>query len=83
MAVLTVTTPPPVLAGGPGSLGYTNNQFWLTVTGPAGSNVVISASSDLQTWVPLATNPLGTGPLTFTDALATNYPARYYRAYLQ
>ena len=77
--------PPPPLrfATSNGSLGYTNGQFALTLTGPPGSNVVVSASSDLQTWNPLITNQLSGGTLRFTDATATNFSRRYYRARLQ
>jgi hypothetical protein len=66
-----------------GNFGLANNQFSLMLTGPAGSNAVISATTNLQTWVPLVTNPLTGGTLTFTDALATNFPSRLYRATLQ
>jgi hypothetical protein len=66
-----------------GSFGFTSNQFLLLLTGPAGSNAVISVSTNLQTWVPLMTNPLTGGTLTFTDTLATNYIYRFYRATLQ
>lgn len=65
------------------SLGFTNGQFVLTLTGPANSNAVISACSDLQSWNPLTTNQLSGGILQFTDATATNYSRRYYRARLQ
>ena len=82
VATLTVSNLPLVLPVGKGNLGCTNKQFWLTVAGPAGSNVVVYASTNLQTWVPLATNPLSLGSFTITDLLATNYPGRFYRAKL-
>jgi hypothetical protein len=82
VATLTVSNLPLVLTSGPGNLGCTNKQFWLTVAGPAGSNVVVYASTNLQSWVPQATNPLSLGSLTFTDLLVTNYPGRFYRAKL-
>jgi len=82
VATLTVSNLPLVLPGGQCNLGCTNQQFWLTVAGPVGSNAVVYASTNLQTWVPLATNPLSLGSLTFTDPLATNYPKRFYRAQL-
>jgi hypothetical protein len=44
--------------------------------------VVISASTNLQTWTPLTTNPLPLGSLMFTDMLATNFTQRFYRAQL-
>ncbi len=60
-----------------------NQQFILKLTGPPGSNTVISAGTNLQTWIPLATNQLIGGTLQFTDKLATNYLIRFYRAKLQ
>ena len=65
------------------NFGFANGQFRFTLTGPAGSNAVISASTNLQTWTPLLTNTLTGGALNFTDTLATNYPRRFYRAKLQ
>jgi hypothetical protein len=50
------------------------------VTGPSGSNVVIQASTDLQTWIPLQTNLLGSGPLHFSDAQSPANVRRFYRA---
>ena len=69
-----------VTTGSP--FGFISGQFQFTVTGPAGSNAVVQASTNLQTWIPLVTNPLTLGSFTFSDMLATNYPARFYRAQL-
>ena len=82
--MLTVTNPPLALTftGTNGAAGFGGGPFSFWITGPPGSNVVIAASTDLQTWIPLTTNPLGAG-FTFTDALATNYLRRFYRATLQ
>jgi len=66
-----------------GNPGFTNQQFRLTLTGPADSNAVISASTNLQDWNSLTTNPLVSGTLTYTDTLATNFILRFYRANLQ
>jgi len=66
-----------------GGFGFANNQFQFTLTGPASYNAVISASTNLQNWLPLATNPMAGGSLTFTNTLAPNYPSRFYRATLQ
>jgi hypothetical protein len=65
-----------------GQFGLSNGQFQFTVTGPAGSNVVVEGSANLQTWLPLATNPLSQGSFIFTDTSATNYASRFYRALL-
>jgi len=63
--------------------GLANQQFHFTLTGPAGSNAVIAASTNLLNWTPLVTNPLTLGSLSFTDAVSTNFPRRFYRATLQ
>jgi hypothetical protein len=77
--------PPPPLSfmSANSGFGFAGGQFSLLLAGPPGSNAVISGSSDLQTWVPLITNPLTGGTFMFTDTLATNYLQRYYRAVLQ
>jgi uncharacterized delta-60 repeat protein len=83
-AIIKYSGPPPfIFLTTPGNFGFTNNQFILDLTGPIASNVVISASPDLQTWSPLVTNTLTGGTLIFTDTLATNFPSRFYRAMLQ
>ena len=63
---------------------FTNHQFQFTLTGPAGSNAVIYANTNPAggTWTPLTTNPMPIGSTVFTDAEATNYPVRCYRAVL-
>jgi hypothetical protein len=82
-ALFSLPPSPFVIVTTNGGFGFANKQFQFSLTGPAGSNVVISASTNLQNWLPLATNPLGSGSLTFTDTLATNFPSRYYRATLK
>jgi len=57
-------------------------QFGFDVSGPSGSNVVIQASTDLQTWIPLQTNLLGSGPLHFSDSQSPANVQRFYRAQL-
>ena len=63
--------------------GFSNQQFGFYLSGPPGSNAVISASTDLQTWTPVATNLLPYGKLSFTNMTATNSPIRFFRANLQ
>ena len=55
-------------------------MFGFNVTGPSGSNVVIQASTNLQTWIPLQTNLLGSGLLYFSDPQSTTNVQRFYRA---
>jgi hypothetical protein len=79
------------LAGTPVSLaiittdaafGFTNGVFGFDVSGPPGSNVVVQASTNLQTWFPLQTNLLGSGLLYFSDPQSPANVQRFYRAQL-
>jgi hypothetical protein len=55
-------------------------SFQLSITNDAGDNIVISASTNLITWVPVFTN---IAPFTFTNFDTTNYHSRFYRAMVQ
>ena len=57
--------------------------FTIQLSAPAGSTVVIEASSDLVHWIPISTNSAPNGSVSYTDTAATNLPARYYRAMVQ
>ena len=46
----------------------------------ATQSVVIFASTDLVSWLPILTNPPATGSVLFLDTAATNLPQRFYRA---
>ena len=64
------------------SFGLTNGLFGFMLTGPAPANAVIEASTNLQDWIPLATNPLTGGSTYFTDPQPANQSERFYRARL-
>jgi hypothetical protein len=64
------------------AFGFTNGVFGFDVSGPSGSNVVIQASTDLQTWIPLQTNVLGSAPLYYSDSQSATNRQRFYRAEL-
>lgn len=64
------------------SFGTFTNGFGFDFAGSAGSTVVVEGSTNLEHWLPLQTNIFGTGPLHFTDPVATNCPARFYRVRL-
>ena len=66
-----------------------NGWFWASQVGPAGSNFVVEASTNLLNWTPFATNPAPFGILSFTDTnqcYFTNNSGissyRFYRAWL-
>lgn len=55
----------------------------LQLAGPAGSNYVIMASSDLENWTPISTNSAPNGTVTFTDTSSTNHSRRFYKGLVQ
>ena len=64
------------------AFGFTNGVFGFDVVGPSGASVVIQASTDLHTWIPLQTNLLGSGPIYFSDTQSPAKSQRFYRAQL-
>jgi uncharacterized repeat protein (TIGR01451 family) len=72
---VTVPTQPFLTSEGTGSGG----QFHLSVSNSQ-LPVVIQASTNLVSWVNIATN---TAPFIYTDTVAPGYPARFYRAVVQ
>jgi hypothetical protein len=78
VATLAVKPTPPTL----GSAATASAGFSFQLAVPAGFTCIISASTNLQDWTPIATNFSATTNLVFTDPLSTNYPVRFYRAML-
>jgi len=77
--IIITAVPTPLVITTQAAFGFTNGVFGFNVIGPSGSNVVIQASTDLQTWIPLQTNLLGTGPLYFSDPQPPANVRRFYR----
>lgn len=73
----------PTLTPVPAQTGMASTGFKLQFAGPTGSNVVIQASSDLVHWVPISTNVITGGVVSYLDTAAKVYPSRYYRAKLR
>jgi len=63
-------------------VSFTNNTFSFTLTGTAGSNYVVQATTNLSpaVWVSLTTNP---APFTFTQSNANSFSQRFYRGVVQ
>jgi hypothetical protein len=78
-ATLTVTNPDVTLSI-PNGAGMTSNGFTFQLSVPVGSTYVILASTDLQTWTPIATNVAATASIVFTDTAAASYSNRWYQA---
>ena len=57
-------------------------MFGFDVSGPPGANVVIQESTDLQIWIPLQTNLVGSGLLYFSDPQSNTNNRRFYRVQL-
>ena len=79
IADIRITAAPLAIITTSATFGFTNGAFGFNFIGPSGSNVVIQASTDLQTWIPLQTNLLGSGPLYFSDSQSTTNVQRFYR----
>jgi len=63
--------------------GMRTNGFHLELSGKAGGNYIIMASSNMVDWIPISTNAAPTGAVSFTDTNAVNLGFRYYKAVLQ
>jgi hypothetical protein len=61
-------------------LWLTGGRFVFRVAGYAPQGVVIQSSTDLSTWVPLATNSLVGGQLWHTNSAASSFSRTFYRA---
>ena len=75
---LTASTLPPWLT----PVGITNNQFQLQIHGYTGQRIVVQASTDLLSWVPISTNTLTTGSAEIFDGPVAGQSQRFYRAVL-
>lgn len=58
---------------------YSNGTFGLTVSGDAGHDYIILASTNLVNWNPIFTNPMATPPFVWYDLGASNFGQRFYR----
>ncbi len=80
--IITAVPTPLAISTTDSAFGFTNGLFGFDVTGPSGSNVVIQASTDLHTWIPLQTNLLSSRLLYFSDPQSPTNVQRFYRAQL-
>jgi hypothetical protein len=65
-----------------GNVGVVSGQFGFDIAGGSNQVVVVEASTNLVSWMALATNTLGAGPLRFNDPGWANFPQRFYSAKL-
>jgi hypothetical protein len=77
----TLAVQPFVFNTGSTNLMFTTNGLQLQLNGIfAANSVILYASTDLISWLPILTNPPATGSVLFLDSDATNWPQRFYRA---
>lgn len=71
----------PQFEASPANLFMSGQSFHFQLDGLTGyGSVIIFASTDLVTWLPIFTNPPGNGMLQFSDTNAAYLPSRFYRA---
>ncbi|HEV2210229.1 MAG TPA: choice-of-anchor tandem repeat GloVer-containing protein [Verrucomicrobiae bacterium] len=81
VVTLSVTGVPPLFISTGGGNQYTKGEFRVAVSGLTGQgSIVVEASTNLDQWAPLFTNPAAFGNFQFVDPAASNYATRYYRA---
>jgi endonuclease/exonuclease/phosphatase family metal-dependent hydrolase len=75
---IAASNPPPAAAT-LSAIGLNGGQFQFTITGSAGSNYIVQASTNLSgsNWVSLRTNP---SPFSFAETNSSLFPQRFYRA---
>ncbi len=72
---------PPVILSSDSAFGFRTNAFGFTVRGLPGQAIVIEASTNFVTWIPVQTNLVtDLAQFVFRDSHAGAYPHRFYRA---
>ncbi len=72
----------PAIFPSPPGLAFSNGLFGFNLTAASGQPVVVETSTDLMTWLPIATNTIGPSIFYFSDPQSGAYPNRFYRAHL-
>jgi hypothetical protein len=81
IASASLVVQPFIFTAGGTNLSLTSNGFQLQLNGIfASQSMVIYASSDMVSWLPIFTNSPTTGSVRYLDPAATNSSQRFYRA---
>ena len=74
---------PPKILTSDGTFGFRTNGFGFNLSAASGQAVVVEASTNLATWIPIHTNLMsGSGLFLFRDPESGLRPRRFYRARL-
>jgi hypothetical protein len=79
LTVVQAVPNPPVFAGST----LSNQLFKVTITGDAGFNYYIQASTNLVNWQNVFTNLNATPPFVWQDPQTTNFSRRFYRVLIE
>jgi hypothetical protein len=72
---------PPVILSNDSAFGFQTNEFGFTVRALPGQAIVVEASTDFVTWIPVQTNLVtGLAQFVFREAQTSAHPHRFYRA---
>jgi len=82
-ALYALEVPHPIIELIGGGFGFVSGQFGFNIGGMSGETVVIQASTNLQTWIPIQTNTLETTPFYFSDPQSNTNFVRFYRVQIQ
>ena len=78
LTVSSVAPSQPQLSG----LVYNDGTFSLTISGDAGPDYIVQASTNLTDWTSVFTNHSPTPPFVWTDTGASNFSQQFYRILL-
>ena len=77
--IIRIGFPPPAILSSALPFGLNQGQFGFLLTGPTAQPVVVQASSDMMSWLPIWSNTFGPGQLFFADPVVTPPAPRFYR----
>ena len=76
LVTVVAAAPPPSLD----IARLSGTQFRIGVNGAPGQNITLQTSTNLQTWLPLATNTLASARWLYTNTVPPDFNKQFYRA---
>ncbi len=75
---LVLSVPPVILVNDP-RFGISSNRFGFKLSGGAEQVVIVETSTNLASWIPVATNTLAATPSYFSEPYSGHFRQRFYR----